>query len=397
MKNENLFRPIKIGNIEIKNRIVMAPMALCDAHPPGYPSEQTKAVFAARAKGGTGLIIMGGTLSTKLGWDTCGGHNFRVDIPGTIGAMSEVAERVHAFGAKCFSSLMQCLGRQGTSRHTGVQPVSCTAEAYVTADEDMPEGMKFPGGLRGEMPRELTIAEIEALENEGASSALRVVAAGFDGMEIPCHHGYLALSFLSPRINKRKDSYGGNLENRMRFILNSIRKTRDKVGPDFPIGVRLCAAEHVEGGLTCQELVEVAVILEKEGVDFIDLADGVYEKHRYISPEKDGTLLEHGEPQAFKKVLQIPVITPSIHDPDMAETAIKKGQTDMIAMGRQLLADPEWANKVKAGRVKEIVKCDRDNKCIMRFFFGLPVRCPLNPNLGRERFMPEYHQPPFTE
>ena len=395
MKYEELFRPIKIGNIEIKNRIVMSPMALCDAHPPGYPSEQTKAVFAARAKGGAGLIIMGGTLSTRIGWETCGGHNYRIDVPGTLGAMCEVAERVHAYGTKCFVQLMQCLGRQGTSRNTGVQPVSCTAEAYSTAEEDLPEGMKFPGGLAGELPRELTVSEIEALEDEEADSAIRAVAAGFDGIEIPCHHGYLALSFLSPRINKRNDLYGGGLENRIRFILNTVRKTRDRIGPDFPLGVRLCAAEHVEGGLTCNESVEAAKILEKEGIDFVDLADGVYEKHKYISPEADGTLLEHGEPQAFKKALNIPVIIPSIHDPDMAEAAVRNGSTDMVALGRQLLADPDWANKVKEGKVDSIVKCDRDNKCIMRFFFGLPVRCPLNPNLGRERFMPEYYQPPF--
>jgi len=395
MVYENLFRSIIIGTAEIKNRIVMSPMALCDAHPAGYPSEQTKAVFAARAKGGVGLIILGGTLSTKLGWETCGGHNFRMDIPETLGAMAELVERVHSFDAKCFVQLMPCLGRQGSSKHTGVQPVSCTAEAYVTAEEDLPEGMKFPGGLVGELPRELTISEIVGLEDETSNSALRAVAAGFDGIEIPCHHGYLALSFLSPRINKRRDLYGGSLENRIRFTLNSVRKTRDKVGPDFPLGVRLCAAEHVEGGLTCEDLVEVAKILEEEGINFIDLADGVYEKHKYVNPEKDGTLLEHGEPQAFKKALKLPVITPSIHDPDMAEAAVRDGSTDMVSLGRQLLADPEWANKVREGKVGEIRKCDRDNVCIMRFFFGLPVRCPLNPDMGRERFMPKYYQPTF--
>ena len=278
----------------------MSPMALCDAHPPGYPSEQTKAFFAARAKGGAGLLIMGGTLSTKLGWETCGGHNYRIDIPGTLGAMWEIAERVHAFGAKCFVQLMQCLGRQGTSRNTGVQPVSCTAEAYAAAEEDLPEGMKFPGGLAGELPRELAVSEIEALEDEGADSAIRAVAAGFDGIEIPCHHGYLSLSFLSPRINKRKDLYGGNLENRIRFLLNTVQKTRDRIGPDFPLGVRLCAAEHVEGGLICEELVEVAKILEREGIDFVDLADGVYEKHKYKFGMPVGKLRLDAHPQELK-------------------------------------------------------------------------------------------------
>ena len=181
----------------------------------------------------------------------------------------------------------------------------------------------------------------------------------------------------------------------MRFLLNTLRKTREQVGPDFPLGVRLCANEHVEGGLTCQDCVEVAKILEKEGVDFIHLADGVYEAHQYVTPEKEGTLFEHGEPQAFKKALKIPVITPSVHDPDVAETAVGRGHTDMIASARQMLADAEWANKVKEGRIKDIRRCDRDGACTVKLFFGLPVRCKINPDMGRERFMREYDQPPF--
>ena len=396
MAYKNLFKPIKIGSVEVKNRVVLGPMALNDAFPPGFPSEQTKAFYAARAKGGVGLIILGGTFSTKLGWDTNTFPGaYRMDNGDSFASMSELVERVHAFGAKIFVQFMPCLGRQGSSRRTGVQPVSCTAEAFVSPEEAWPEGLRFPGGMVGELPRELTISEIEALEDESANSALRVKAAGFDGMEIPCHHGYLILSFLSPRINKRTDSYGGTLENRMRHLLNSLRKTREKVGPDFPLGVRLCANEHVEGGLSCQDCVEVAKILEKEGADFIHLADGVIESHQYVNPEKEGALLDHGEPQAFKKALRIPVITPSIHDPDVAEAAVSHRNTDMIASARQMLADAEWANKVREGRIKDIRRCDRDGWCSVKLYFGLPVRCKINPDLGRERYMPEYFQPPF--
>jgi 2,4-dienoyl-CoA reductase-like NADH-dependent reductase (Old Yellow Enzyme family) len=396
MAYTNLFKPIKIGSVEIKNRVVLGPMAMNDGFPPGYPSEQTKAFYAARAKGGVGLLILGGTYSTKLGWDTNSFPNaFRMDNNDSLASMYELTERVHSFGAKIFVQFMPCLGRQGSSRRSGVQPVSCTPEPFVSPEEAWPEGLRFPGGIVGERPRELTIPEIIAIEDESAKSAPRVKAAGFDGMEIPCHHGYLLVSFLSPRINKRKDSYGGTLENRMRFLLNTLRKTREQVGPDFPLGVRLCANEHVEGGLTCQDCVEVAKILEKEGVDYIHLADGVYEAHQYVTPEKEGTLFEHGEPQAFKKALKIPVITPSVHDPDIAEAAVRRGDTDMIASARQMLADAEWANKVKEGRIKDIRRCDRDGACSVKLFFGLPVRCKINPDMGRERYMPEYDQPPF--
>jgi 2,4-dienoyl-CoA reductase-like NADH-dependent reductase (Old Yellow Enzyme family) len=396
MAYTNLFKPIEINSVQVRNRVVLGPMALNDAFPPGFPSEQTKAFYAARAKGGVGLVILGGTFSTKLGWDTNTFPGaFRMDNDDAMAPMSELVERVHAFGAKIFVQFMLGLGRQGSSKRSGVQPVSCTAEAYVSPEEVWPEGLRFPGGIVGELPRELTIPEIVALEDESANSALRVKAAGFDGIEIPCHHGYLLLSFLSPRINKRTDSYGGTLENRMRFLLNSVHKTRENIGPDFPLGVRLCANEHMQGGLTCQDCVQVAKMLEKEGVDFIHLADGVYESHNYVIPEKEGTLLEHGEPQAFKKALKIPVITPSVHDPDLAEAAVAKGNTDMIASARQMLADPEWANKVREGRIKDIRRCDRDSACTVRLFFGLPVRCKINPDLGRERYMSEYYQPPF--
>jgi 2,4-dienoyl-CoA reductase (NADPH2) len=396
MGYENLFKPIEIGGVVIKNRIVMAAMAMNDGSPPGHPSEQSKAMCAARAKGGVGLIILGGTFSTKKGYDTQSYRGaFRMDTDETLVPITELVERIHSFNASVFVQLMPCLGRHGTSRFIGEQLVSCVAEPYRILGENMPKGMTFPGEHVGEIPRELTIQEIINMEDESANSALRAIAVGFDGMEIPCHHGYLPFSFLSPRINKRTDSYGGSVENRLRFVLNIIKKTRDKIGPDFPIGIRLSAAEHMEGGLTCDECVAAAKILEKEGIDFIDLSDGVHETAKYIFPDEDGLMLKHGEPQAFKKALKIPVITPSIHEPDKAEEAIASRKTDMIQLGRQLLADPEWANKVKDGKINQIRKCDRDSACVIRLHLGLPVRCPVNPNLGRERFMPEYYQPPF--
>lgn len=396
MSYESLFKPITVNGVEIKNRIVMAPMATNEACPPGYASEQNKAMFGARAKGGVGLIILGGTYSTQVGWETSTfPGTFRLDNDNAMVSIAGVVDRIHAFGGKVFVQLMEHHGRQGSGRRSGIQLVSATAEPFVLKEEDCPASLKLPGGMIGEVPREISIPEIMELQDTAANSAVRAPACGFDGLELSCQHGYLAASFLSPLANRRTDMYGGSLENRMRYILDMYRKTREKVGPDFPIGVRLAANEHMEGGLTLAESVEIARRLEAEGVDYINLCDGFYAKMKYIFPDIDGSLLEHGEPQAFKKALKIPVLTPSIHSPDLAQDAIANGKTDMVSMGRQLLADPEWANKVSDGKVSEIIRCDRDDFCLLRLFVGMSIRCKLNPNLGREQYMPEYVQPPF--
>lgn len=396
MSYESLFQPIKINGVEIKNRIVMSPMLLNDAYPAGYVSEQSKALFAARAKGGVGLVILGGTAHTKWAWETATYSNsFRMDIDDTLSGFSELVDRVHAFDAKIFCQLMQSFGRVGSSKRYGVQPESCTAEPLVAAEDAFPEGLRIPGGHAWEIPRELPTSEIIEIEDASADSATRIVAAGFDGMEIACHLSYLAASFLSPLVNKRTDLYGGSFQNRMRFLLNTVRKIRDKIGPDFPMGIKLICNEHVEGGLTAEESAEIAKVLEKEGMGYVALADGCYQSLKFANPAEDGTLLKHGELQAFKKKLKIPIMAHSYHDPDIAEKVVAERKTDMVVLGRQLLADPDWANKVKDGKVSEITRCDRDNFCLLRLFLGLPVRCKLNPNLGRERYMPEYWQPPY--
>ncbi len=397
MSHQSLFKPIQINTVEIKNRIVMSPMAMNDAYPAGYPSEQSKAFFAARANGGVGLIIVGGSVGTERAWgETPFPGCYRMDINDTLSGFAELVDRVHAFDSKIFVQLIHSFGRLGSSKRSGKQPISCTAEPLVVEEESWPEGMRFPGGYIGETPREIPISEIIALEDEFSNSAIRAVAAGFDGLEIASHLSYLAASFLSPRVNRRTDMYGGSLKNRMRFLVNTVHKTRNKIGPDFPLGVKLICNEHMEGGLTIEDCVEIANVLDGEGVDYISLADGCYESMKWSTPPEDGTLLEHGEPQAFKRVLKIPIITHNLHNPNLAESAVAEGNTDMVALGRPLLADPEWANKVKKDKVSEIVKCDGDNFCQVRLFFGLSVRCKLNPNLGRERYMPEFWQPPYA-
>ena len=195
--------------------------------------------------------------------------------------------------------------------------------------------------------------------------------------------------FLSPRSNKRIDLYGGALENRMRFLIETLRKIRYVVEDRLAVTVRLSAQEHLPGGLTIEETKVIAKECQKAGADAIHLSDGSWEALKYFLPEKE---TEHllDEAQEIKKELTIPVITPSIHDPEHAERAIREGKTEMISLGRQLLADPEWANKVRENRMGEIVRCKRDLVCLAWLSANCAARCTVNPNLGRERFMPEY-------
>ena len=184
--------------------------------------------------------------------------------------------------------------------------------------------------------------------------------------------------------------YGGSLENRARFILEIITGLRQEFGPDLPISVRLSGAEHVEGGITPEDMRETAKLAEQADVNCIHLSDGCFEAFRYFFPEKENVHILEEQGKKLKSVVDVPIISFSIHDPELAEKAIREGQTDMISAGRQFLADPEWPNKVKEGRVKDIVRCQRDYACLASLYREGGIRCIMNPNVGRERYMPEY-------
>jgi 2,4-dienoyl-CoA reductase (NADPH2) len=264
----------------------------------------------------------------------------------------------------------------------GIESIGPSPIPLAIPEESFPEIMTVPGGRV--LLRAATVAELVDLEDGTAKSALISKQAGFDGVEIGAHMSYLVTSFLSPRSNKRTDEYGGNSENRMRFLLNIVKKTRELVGPDFPIGVKLIANEHMPDGLSIADCVEIGRALERAGVDYIGLSDGTYENQRLSVPSEDGASLEHGEPQAFKQALKIPIVAPSVHDPYLAADAVAVGHADMISLGRPLLADPQWALKTQEGRVGDIQRCDRDNYCILRLMTGMRPQCKLNPEMGRE-------------
>ncbi len=397
---KKLFEPIKIGPVEIKNRIVLAPMNVHMANADGSVSEQELCYYAARAKGGVGLIIYGCVLSSKRAWEQ---HGLMIDSlfdPGRhITGACDMAETIHHFGAKVFIQLSPGFGRQ--QRYWRTPLYSASAGIPMDAKlalESTPDVLKPYMNIRpvkmkpnlSDIPREMTVNEIKQDIDDYIKAADLAIMAGFDGIEIHSPHGYLLHQFLSPRTNKRTDEYGGSHENRARFLIEIITGLRNEFGPHLPISVRLSGAEHVEGGITPEDMRETAKLAERAGANCIHLSDGCFEAFRYFFPEKENVHILEEQGKKLKSAVNIPIISFSIHDPELAEKAIAEGQTDMISGGRSFIADPEWANKVKEDRVKDIVRCQREYACLVSLYREGGIRCIMNPNIGRERYMPEY-------
>jgi 2,4-dienoyl-CoA reductase-like NADH-dependent reductase (Old Yellow Enzyme family) len=400
-----LFEPIRIGNCEVKNRIVMAPMnVVFSTGNTGFVNEQILAYYAARARGGTGLIITEAVLGTRLASRFPYTSNLHLFDNRHLAGLEELTETIHAFGSKVFVQLSIGFGRQGHAADHEPPPAP-SAVPYEVDPELFPDPIhtyvskhltwllnpETPFASRPDLPREMTREEIKSQVHEYARSCMLAVVAGFDGIEIHAPHGYLEHQFLSPRSNKRTDAYGGSLENRMRFLVECYQAVRKAIGTAVPVGVRLSGDEHMPDGIHHDELKVVVKTLGEMGIDFVHLSNGSYEALKHFFPQKDGTMLEPA--QGFKSVLpaHVPVVCPSIHDPRVSAQAIRDGHIDMVSLGRQMLADPEYANKVRAGQRYD--KCTRCCDCLLRTAVGLSVRCSINPQLGREKYDPANVRP----
>jgi len=362
-KAMELLKPIKIKNMVVKNRVVMPGMGTLFGNFDNTVSNRMKGYIEARAKGGTGLIIVeytavnpGGRAAVmQLGiWD----DRF-------IKGLKELTDIAHSYGAKIGIQLHHA-GRGTTSVKCGRQPVAPSAVV----------------GASGEMPRELTIEEIKELVNEFAEAAVRAKKAGFDCVEIHGAHGYLISQFMSPVSNQRTDEYGGSFDNRLRFPVEVIQSVRKAVGKDYPIFFRVSAEDKVEGGRTIKDAVKEAPILAAAGVDVLDVSIAMLESANWIITPG---ALEYGfnadNTAAIKKVLDIPVIAVGkIHSPEVAEKIITEKKADMVALGRALIVDPEFVNKVKDGNWQDIRRCIHClNGC-----YSEPVTCTQNPDVGHE-------------
>jgi len=372
-----LFQHGKIGEMEVRNRIIMSPTGSRYATHDGYTTDHEIAMWEARAKGGVGLIV-------KTLWAFSPGFG-PVFFPNHL----EISDDKHVEDAKRFTRAMQ---RHGAKVACFIShPGKCLAHFNSSAPVIAPSAIR--DSLTGVTPRELTIREIESFVEEFGEGAKRGKMAKFDAVMLHGGHGYLIHQFLSPWTNRRTDEYGGNLENRARFACEIIRCTRKKVGPEFPILFRMNGDDHLNMGITLDEAVQQAPLFVDAGVDLLDISSGPREAHHWqfiTHLQPDGPLVPLAE--AVKKVVKVPVSVVGKITPTLAEHILQAGSVDFVSFCRSLLADPEWPNKVKEGKLDDVRPCIYCNQCTEAITQDRacgnkePGRfcCSVNPGLGWE-------------
>ena len=366
----NLLSPITIGKMTMKNRMVMSPMETKLGNPDGTVSDETVAYYERRARGGVGLIIVEATYVHPLGRGFAA--QLGIDSDWHIEGLARIPEAVHPYGAKVAIQLIHH-GRQTDSGVlSGEQPVAPSAIPYN----------------RGEMPRALAEEEIEALVACFAGACRRSKAAGFDAAEIHAAHGYLLQTFLSPHSNHRTDRYGADLEGRMRFPLDAITASREMVGPDFPLMVRVSHREAHEGGYETDYMENVVPHMVRAGIDLLDVSAGNYNAPGGVGiPVMDFPMGLNVEGAGrLRKAAGVPtLVVGRLNDPDLAEKTITDGSADMIVMGRQFLADPDYPKKIEEERLEDIRFCLACNDgCYLRMVREETVACSVNPECARE-------------
>ncbi len=373
-----LFSPIQVGDMQIKNRIVMAPMLVGYGHLDGRVSQSTINYYEARAQGGAGLIIVeAACIDSPAGQEGIGQLN--IDNSRYLEGLALLSHSIKKHGARAFIQLFHA-GRQTSSNITGLQPVAPSA---------------VPCRIMAELPRQLEIQEIQAIEDKFIKAAAYARTAGFEGVEIHAAHGYLINQFLSKHSNQRSDSYGGTLENRMRILLNIVNGIKMSI-PDLAISVRINIDDFVPGGLQTEESRSICQHLEQTGVNLINCTCGTYESGlTSIEPASypEGWRIYLAE--EIKKSVSVPVAGGGmISNPGFANELLERGRCDLVFLGRSLLADARWPNKARAGNIKDIRPCIRCNHCIGSNFQGVPISCTVNPHTGREKELSLYNVKP---
>lgn len=367
-----LFSPGKIGNLKLKNRLVMPPMVRNYADEKGLVTQRYVDHVESIAKGGVGMMILEASFIRQDGRGFTNELGIHTDK--TISGLKRLVRAAHLHKAAIGIQLYHA-GRQTNSKTTGVR---CVAPSPI-ADP-----------VKQEVPHQLTIKEIETLVKAYGAAAKRAKKAGMDFVEIHGAHGYLITQFLSPFTNKRNDGYGGTADKRFRFMAEVFAAVRRAVGKDFPVVIRLSGDELVPGGLRLKDTVVIAKKLEALGADALHISAGNYASYAQgmmippmATPDAPLAHLAKG----VKHAVKIPVITVAkIRTPELAEKLLKNKTADFIAIGRSLLADPEWPNKAKSGDVESINHCVACNQgCISRLFADQDVWCTVNPECGREK------------
>ena len=362
---KHIFEPLTIRRMTMKNRIMMTPMGTNYGEQSGEMSFLHINYYEQRARGGTGLIMVeNANVDYPLGSN--GTTQLRIDHDNYLPRLFKLTETVHKHGA-CIGIQINHAGASAQSARTQMQPVSAS---------------DIPSKAGGEIPRPLEKEEILQIVKKYGQAAKRAQAAGFDTVEIHAGHSYLISQFLSPLTNHRTDEFGGSAENRARFARMVLEEVRAQVGPHFPIFVRISADEFLEGGNTLEDTLDYLQYFQEEA-DVVDVSAGLNSSIQY---QIDANYLPDGwrsyMAKAVKERYGKPCVTTgNIRNPQVAEEILAKGDADIIGMGRGLIADPDWVNKVEFGDVCDIRKCISCNiGCAgNRIGINRPIRCTVNP------------------
>jgi 2,4-dienoyl-CoA reductase-like NADH-dependent reductase (Old Yellow Enzyme family) len=371
-----LFQPIRIGRLESKNRLLMSAMSIhFGVDERGHVTEQLTRYMEARARGGVGMMLVGGG----------GVHPTGVELPHLPALWED----------ECIPALKKMV--QAVKPHDtllGMQLMHGGRQSYHDR-KVAPSAIPAPALAKG-TPRALTLDEIPVMAASFGDAARRCREAGLDFIEVHGAHGYLISQFLAPNSNRRTDRYGGSFENRTRFMLEVLDDIRRKCGPDFTVGIRMNGEDYIEDGWGLGEALRLAPLLEQAGADYLHVSAGVYGSRQLTIPSM---YVEHGcfihLAAAVKRTVAIPVVAVGrIKRPEMAEGILRDGKADMVALGRSLLADPQWPNKVKRGALRSIRPCiGCCLGCIHAVFQLEPGGCVVNPDVGREYLMPQAVEP----
>ncbi|MBA7504708.1 Metal reductase [subsurface metagenome] len=366
----HLFDAIKVGNVELKNRMVMLAIGTGYSEPDGTVGDRFINFYVERAKGGVGLIIAP-FAPFDMGLPFIPGLYDDRFIPGA----RRLADAVHAYGTKIAP---QFLGQYfWVNKENGSFEFIAPSPVF--------------NRMVGATPKALTVEEIHLLVDEYGEAGWRTREAGFDAIELHLGIGYLLNRFISPCTNNRTDEYGGILENRMRFPLEIIARIHKRAGEDYPIICRVSADEFMRGGHTLEDSKRVSTILEAAGVQAMDVEAGWHEcpEPLVVMSVPRGAFVYLAE--EIKKVVNVPVVAAyRINNPELAEQILADGKADLIGLGRALLADPEFSNKAREGRTDEIRTCIACSNCLDNLLTGYksgtvsPAFCSLNPTMGKE-------------
>lgn len=372
---DKLFTPGKIGQMSVKNRVVMPAMEALYGEWNGIPGPRCVEYYAERARGGAGMIIVEAT-AVDDEHNTPWACQLRLTDDCQISAFQQLAEAIHKYDCRALLQL----------HHYGAKS-DPTPFGPPWAPSDIPA---LPGGAPG---HRMTVDEIHIVERKFIDAALRAKKAGFDGVELAGAHGYLLAQFLSPYYNDRSDEYGGSVENRCRIITEIISGIRTEAGRGFVISVRFPGDEFtpsIPGTLTVEDAPGISWIFEQAGADVLNVsygnnfnADANCEPYSYEQGWKKHV------PKAVRAAVGIPVIsTNAIKEPEFAEQMLEEGVCDFVALGRTLIADPFFVMKARRGDSAAIRKCIGCMFCREQLYARMPARCALNPRVGYEQVYP---------